>query len=366
MRRTHSPRFVTRIAVACFVSTAWLDGAGLDYLAAHANAVVVGGVTSRVEGPREISFTIDIERVLSGSVPAPTVSVVHSWVGLLRGQSRTIEQRLYGIWFLRRGPSEAWDVLTARPGAVRSVRGLFLPVSLAPLTGPYAYPAGTPLLDVLVYEVAAGVRSTDEDPGLLLGAFDSIDTPAVRAVLSTCLASSRPSLQAVGLAASLERETPGAIQQLARLWPAISSPYKKYVVAALRDSWRDPTPGAVRQLASMAAVEPVGSDVLDAAAWALAAIHTEETLPFLAALLHSASPGKQEQAIYGLSAFANGCLMKTRSNVVSMAYLQCHQPSAYKTADTVANFGFRSGTQDQQSALVSFWRNWWANHPELH
>lgn len=367
MRRVNASRFVTRMAVACVVTATWLNSAGLDYLTANADAVVVGSVTSRVEGPREVSFTINIERVLSGNVPGTAVSVAHSWAGLLRGPSRTIEQSIYGIWFLSGGPVEAWDVLTARPRGVRTVLGLFLPISRGPASGPYAYPAGTPLLDALVYEVAAGLQATDEDPGLLLGAFDSMDTPAVRAVLKTCLASSKPALQAVGLAASIERKTPGAIQQLARLWPAISAdPNKQYVVSALRDSWRDPTPDAVRQLVSLAAAEPVGSDLLTAAVWALAAIHTKETLPFLAALLHSASPDEQARSVYGLSAFANGCPMQTNGNIVSMAYLQCDQPSAYKTTETVANFGFRTGTQDQQSTLVSFWRNWWANHPELH
>jgi len=271
------------------------------------------------------------------------------------------------MWFLSGGGAEAWDVLTARPLGMRTVLGLFLPVSRGPLSGPYAYPAGTPFVDALVYEVAAGVQSTGADPGILLGALDSLDTPAVQAVLKACIASGKPAFQAVGLAASLDRQSPGAVQQLARLWSAISNdPHREEVVAALRDSWRDPAPDAVRQLAATAKAEPVGSDLFAAAVRALAAIHTEESLPLLAELLHSASREERTQAIYGLSSFANGCPMKTRSNIVSMAYLQCHEPSAYRTADTVANFSFRPGTQDQQAALVSFWRDWWTAHPELH
>jgi hypothetical protein len=70
--------------------------------------------------------------------------------------------------------------------------------------------------------------------------------------------------------------------------------------------------------------------------------------------------------VYGLAAFANGCPMQTRDNVVIMAYLQCKQSGPYATAETMANFGFRPGTPEQQAPLVTYWQNWWNNHPELH
>ncbi len=367
MKHVNWLMFIARVAVACVVSGGWLRGAGLEYLSTNANAVVVGSVTSRVEGLSQVSFTIEVARVLSGSVPGASVSVVHSWAGLLRGPARVLNQPLYGIWFLRSNAPGSWDVLTARPLGVRTILGLFLPASPTPPSGPYAYRPGTPVLDALVYEVAAGVQWANEDPALLVDAFDSTDVPAVEAVLNTCLASADPGFKAVGLAGMLERQRPGVIEQLVRLWPAISGdPHWRYVASALRDSWRDPTPDAVRQLTSMAMAAPVGDEARVAAVGALAAIHTKETLPFLAGLLSSGDPIEQAQAVYGLSSFANGCPMKTRGNIVSMAYLQCDQPGVYKTRDTVANFGFRVGTAEQQSALVSFWQAWWDNHRELH
>jgi hypothetical protein len=176
-----------------------------------------------------------------------------------------------------------------------------------------------------------------------------------------------PGTEAVGLAGSLERALPGAIQNLVDLWPAISTDtHASDVVSALASSWRDLTPAAVQQLATFAAGALAGSDIRSAAVRALAAIHTRETLPFLASLLFSADANEQVLAVYGLSAFANGCPVQTRDNVVSMAYLQCTQPSTYKTSETVANFGFRPGPPDEESALVSFWKTWWDSHPELH
>jgi hypothetical protein len=124
----------------------------------------------------------------------------------------------------------------------------------------------------------------------------------------------------------------------------------------------------------------VDSQLRGAAIRAMAAIHTKETLPFLATLLRSGDSGEQFQAVYGLGAFANGCPMNTRDNVVSMAYLQCDETSVYKTADTVANFAFRPAAPQQGSSLlsstssstlvsptlVSFWQEWWRSHAELH
>jgi hypothetical protein len=186
-------------------------------------------------------------------------------------------------------------------------------------------------------------------------------------VLAANLASTNPSAEAIGLAGSLERGIPGSIQQLARLWPGISGDsHAIYVVAALRDSWRGSAGTDLQQLVSIATGAAPGSKLRSAAVRSLAAVHTKEAIPFLGSLLSSADSTEQERAVYGLAAFANGCPMQTGDNVVSMAYLQCKQSGPYATAETMANFGLRPGTPEQQAPLVTYWQNWWNNHPELH
>jgi len=259
MKIANLPKVMARIA-AVLLSVMWVHGAGLDYLAAHANAVVVGTVAERIEGPSQVSFVINVSKVLSGTVSGPTANVVHSWTGVTRNTSET-KQLLYGLWFLKRGVENGtWDGLTARPLFARTILSLFLPVSTTPPAGPYAYPTGTPLLDALAYEVAAGVQSANEDPAVLLGAFDSIDTLAVRTILETCLASSRPAYQAAGLAGILERSMPDATTQLAHLWPVVSTnPLATKVISALRNSWRNPSPEGVLALTSMVQASVVDS-----------------------------------------------------------------------------------------------------------
>lgn len=356
------------------VSAISLHAAGLDYFANRADAIVVGFVNSRTESADEVSFTINVSRVLSGSVnlSGPTVSVVHPWIraGRVLGPAGTIDQPLFGIWFLAKGASGTWDVLSPRPSWWGTILGLFIPASSTPPNGPYAYATGAPIVDVLVYEAAAGFLSAtneDPDPGWLLAAFDSIDTASVRNVLNTFATSADLKSQTIALTGSLERSIPGAIPTLAALLPSLKNdPNEALVVSVVRNSWRDPTSASIHQLVSFVAGVPADSNIRAAAVRAFAAIHTKETLPFLASLLSSADATEQVQAVYGLSSFANGCPIQTQANAASMAYLQCDAPGPYKTTQTTANFAFGAGTPDQEAPFISFWQGWWNDHPELH
>ena len=350
-----------------FVTT--VQGAGLESLAQRAYAFVTGSVAARIERNEQIEFTINIDRVLAGVVPEPSVHVVHgNWASLLLGPApRTLNNRLYGMWFLVKGSSNTWDVIPARPSAFRTVHNLYLPSLPAPLTsGPFSYREGTRLEDALVFEVAAAIVAEKVDPEVMLGALDSLDGVAVRQVLRTFVTSGDPDLQIIGLAGSLERQVAGSLEfvdtEIVRL---SGHRHKGYVGSALKYDWRDTAPEAVRQLASQARrfSDP---DLRSAAVWALAGIHSREALPGLASFLYSSDAEEQSQAMYGLSAFVNGCPAKTRANAVSMAYLQCDGSTPYKNALTIEKLVFSRGSTDQQAPALAFWRTWWDEHQDLH
>ncbi len=360
---------ITAVVVSALVSTA-AYGAGLGYLAKEADVIVIGSITNRTEGLRGVSFELSISRVLKGVVSGNSVRVAHEWIGLLRGPDRVLRQSLTGLWFLRQQSGDAWDVLTSRPAWHRTIHGLFLPASATPPGGVFAYSPEAPLIDVLVYEVAATSSSVDpfmQDPSILLGAFESLNTQPVLAVLKQCSRSGSPSLLAVGVTGMIEREVPEAIPELVRLWSVISvTSHREYVLDALRNMWRDARPRAVQELAALAKSVPPEDDLRSAAAVAFSAMHTKETLPYLAYLLSSSKRDEQLQGIYGLGAFANGCPMKTRANLISMGYLVCTQPSEYRTSDTEKQFAFLPGDPAQEAALARFWQDWWRSRPELH
>jgi HEAT repeat protein len=144
------------------------------------------------------------------------------------------------------------------------------------------------------------------------------------------------------------------------MWPSIRhDASKSFVIWALRNSFRDNTPVSVLQLAALANESLSSPDLRAAAVVALKAIHTQESLPFLASLLSSSDVSERVNAVIGLSSFANGCPMQTPQNVASMDYIQFKNPSPYRTAQTEAAFAFGPLDNERESELVAFWTDWW-------
>jgi len=198
------------VIIACGLTLAsCLPAANLEYIASRASAIVVGTITTRVETPTQVSFTINVNRVLAGTVPGQTVDVVHPRsMGkvLVSPSTYTLDQSISGMWFLTAGVEPGkWDVIGSRPGGGPFASALVLPALPTAPTGRYSYPATTPLLEILAYEIAAGVEATGDDPGVYWGAFFTMDNPAIRMIFANCLASVNLESQTVGLAGSLER-----------------------------------------------------------------------------------------------------------------------------------------------------------------
>jgi hypothetical protein len=239
------------------------------------------------------------------------------------------------------------------------IRSFVWPVA-AVLPTPYRYPAGTPVLDTLVFEMAGGLESEATAPESMLDTLASLNTPAARVVRLRFLNSQRSGFRCIGLAAILTRGEQGAITQLVQTWPSIATdPSREWVISALRDSFRDLSPDSVLRLVELAKADSTPPELRTATVRALTAIHTKESLQFLASLLSSSDPEVRMRGVFGLSSFANGCPPQTSDNVTSGDYLQFKYPSPYRTKDTIAAFAFRRGPADQESQLVSFWLDWW-------
>jgi len=341
-----------------------------DY-ASTADTIVIGRVTDRFEGPSGASFDIAVEKILKGSLPGQSVHVSHSWPrtgGIIIGDiPRRVNGQIRGIWFLQHTASSDWDALVARsfPGVIGSI---YWPV-VETLPAEYRYAADASLADVLTFEFAAGLEVAG-NPTEMIGATGPLNTPALQSVFAHWLGSQKVAFQAAGLAGMLNGGQQDAIPQLARLWPTIAADQSRhYVLSALRNSFRDSTPSSVQQLAKLADASATSTELRKAAIWALASIHTSESLPFLATLLMSSDPGEQGRGVSGLSSFANGCPSQTPENVKSLDYLQFKNPSPYRNAETMANFAIPVNNlpgDPKLLQLVSFWTAWWEQHPELH
>jgi hypothetical protein len=200
--------FTARALFALLTAAVSAQGFPIDKLAGSADAIVVASVTQVAVGYDQVLYTLNIVRTFKGSLQPSTITVAQSRAalkitGLLPGTT--------GIWFLTQATSGTWGALVSRPFGAHLSQELFLPAGAAEPTGPFAYGPTTSMVDALVYEVAAGIQNTPDDPVVLRGAVDRMNTPAVAAVSSVYMASADPGFKAIGLAVSLQNGLPGAI-----------------------------------------------------------------------------------------------------------------------------------------------------------
>jgi HEAT repeat protein len=145
---------------------------------------------------------------------------------------------------------------------------------------------------------------------------------------------------------------------------APSSPGIGTLVMSIRNDFRATDANSVAAL-GRAAVDTTNRNAAfrEAAAHALAAIHTAAAVPYLGILLSDTDPLVRAEGIAGLSSFANGSPVQTASNTASMAYLHADGAAPYRTADTVANSALGAATISRNEArYLTFWENWWAQN----
>ena len=352
-----------RIAILLLANTSMvlsIHAAVITDLAARADAIVVGSIETRIDTQDSVSFDLLIERVIKGESITSPVHVNHSWrrrVLLPITFPSQIDMHIEGIWFLRRTAGD-WDILSAA-GPDGLMPSLYLPaVPVVPTF--YQYSSSTSIPDKVVLEVAAALRAGDLHPETLLYALGSRDSPAANMALTDFLQAPNVAFRSVALASLLTRGKSGSVGKLSEMWSTIrEDTSKSYVIAAIRDSFRDTTPSSVQQMVAIADTPEIDADLRGAVVHALVSIHSKEALPFLASLLSSQDPNEQMNAVIGLSSFANGCPMQTPANVTSMDYIQFRNPSPYRTRQTIAAFAFGPVTSERESELVAFWTEWW-------
>jgi hypothetical protein len=133
---------------------------------------------------------------------------------------------------------------------------------------------------------------------------------------------------------------------------------------AIRDGLRSPGATSIAALGK-AAVDATNPNLAfrEAAAHALAAIHTAPTLPYLGTLLDDPNSTLRVEAIGGIGAFANGLPIQTAAGVASLTSLQIPNSAPYKTQETIANFAMGStAIERNEASYISFWKGWWSQN----
>ena len=152
-------------------------------------------------------------------------------------------------------------------------------------------------------------------------------------------------MRSIGMQGILATGDPSAVVYVRQNYSALSSANGwRRIVDEIKFHYVNTAPEAIQALGQMAVDAKTGDDLRLAAAAALARMHTQPTLPYLAQLLDDPNPAIREVACGGLGSFAN------------TPPIGSHQPAAgdwpYRTLETIAHAGYSAGN-------ASFWKAWW-------
>jgi len=174
-------------------------------------------------------------------------------------------------------------------------------------------------------------------------------------------ASPSPNQKILGLSGLIRGGSVAALSASLDAAPTLSAyPFEAGVLLrSIRDEFRSTDSTSIEILGQIATASTCPSQQLrQAAARALASIHTIRALPYLAALLDDPDTNLRSEGVGGLGSFANGLPIQTSKDVASLAYLQRPTSAPYMTTTTLANFAL-GPTAATDDIRLSFWRAWW-------
>jgi hypothetical protein len=360
--------FVLTVAGASTGYTAVTGQQSVLYLAQNSDLIVVGTASGGSRGGTSLIFSLQIVRVVKGNASLAGTMVSVNWnvspAQPLINAGRQFQAEGTGVWFLK-ASSGGWALLPVMTGA-GSLESMFVPSPPGPLPTAYAYSPVAPLNDRVASELSAAIENGNGAPqllGLHYGLLEQLNSVVIQTLYSRL--SESPSIPQIILGISgLIRA--GNISALFTAYQQLAGESKRpeygVLLWSIREAFRRVDPSSVAALGQIATAS--GNPNLQfrqAAAHALAAIHTREALPYLAMLLDDADQTLRAEGVGGLAAFANGLPVQTSANLQNLGYLQFPAQAPYQTPETKAHFslGVQTISKDEASYLA-FWKSWWA------
>jgi hypothetical protein len=348
----------------------------LQHLQQTADLVVVGATSGGAVAGTAITFSVQVQRVVvgDGGVTGKTIPVTWEWEA---GGMRTIADAAKyvtgtGLLFLTRSDN-GWVLLPVMQSAT-GFQDAYFPEPPGPIASAYSYVPGASPVDAVASEMGAVVESAGCRAGSLRylhnGALDQLNSPVIQVLYQRLAGSTATCLQALGLAGQIRAGNAAALRTAAQAASSFeASAFENGVLlGSVKDWFRAADPASVGILGQIVVDSENGNlPFRRAAAFALAAIHTKEALPYLARLMEDADPELRADSVRGLGSFANGLPVQTMAGVPSLAHLQPQPNSPYRTADTEMHSPLNiEYLEKNESTYLSFWKAWWqTNHAAL-
>jgi len=332
-----------------------------------ADLIVVGAAGHGAQAANGLSFTIQVDRVVKGDPVVSGNAITVNWA--YDGQGNPAAITGSGLWFLK-SSAGGWVLLPIVQGGIGRFADTFIAEPAGPILSAYAYEPGASLSDRVASEVSAAIESADGGgaqlsalhDGILL---DGLGSPVLQVLYGRMTASNSKKQHALGLAGQIRSGNSTALSAAAQAAPSFAAfALENGVLLNSVEAWfRAADPASVAILGRI--VDDTGGNLRfrRAAAFALAAIHTKEALPYLAALVADDDPELRAEFVRGVGSFANGLPVQTMAGTPSLSYLQPQADSRFRTNDTIVNHPLNiEYIEENESKYLSFWKAWWATH----
>jgi hypothetical protein len=337
-------------------------------LGQDADLVVVGSASAGSQAGSVISFALQVARVVKGDATLTGGRLSVDWdlgTGIPRTMTAAAAVGGNGLWFLRRSGGK-WELLPAMEGDV-AFADAFFAAPLEPLSSAYSYSTSATIVDSVASETAFAIENAPPDSFRLqylhMGPLDRFNSPVIQLLYQRLASSTATDKRILGLAGQIRGGSAAALSMASQGASSFAGlALENGVLLQSVQAWfRAVDPASVGVLGHVAVDAENGNlPFRRAAAFALAAIHTKEALPYLATLMTDADPELRAESVRGLGSFANGLPVQTMAGVPSLAHLQPQPNSPYRTEDTITHHPLNiQFIEENESTYLTFWKAWW-------
>lgn len=341
----------------------------LVHLQQNADLIIVGNTTGAAQSGTVVGLSILVNRVIKGDTALTGRSIVAHWMSgrpdtMVSGG--TVGVSGSGIWFLQQA-ANGWRVLPVVQGNVE-FNGLYFPASSGPILNAYAYSQAASVGDKLASEIGSAIENQDgydfQLYALQTGMLDELKSPIWGLLYQRMANSTSAERKILGLSGLIRAGNASALAAAAPITSSLGDhPAQGILLLSIRDFFRATNVDSVVAIGRAATDSSQSAAFREAAAHALAAIHTATALPFLATLLDDPNQNLRIEAIGGMAAFANGLAVQTSAGVPSLAHLQLPSNAPYKTVETVAHLALGpQAIAPNEGSYLSFWKAWWVQN----
>ena len=354
------PPFVPRFLIVTLVASLALFAPvsapqSVVKLTKDAEAIIIGTLTQVAYANDTLTFTINVERSIKGDLREGSAHSV-IWRDALRSRPHLAGPRsTRGLLFLKRDSGGLWALLPAFGGYIGDVQRLYY--GFPATSTPPASARALPPLDRVMAELLTAVEAGGLDPrgGIvdLPRTYRAAPSPAIRAMLVRFADHPSSELRMISLRALLAEGNVAALARVEREQVQLTSDFNgRTLVDDLAQDFANPDRAAIQILGRMATSETGTSPFREAAAKALARMHTKDSLPFLALLLDNASLPLKTFAVGGFAMFAN--------NVPIGSHHPAPGDWPYRTDETIAHSAMsETAISTREAYYVGFWKSWW-------